>query len=251
MAIDKAFAPLIRRMVAALKTRKAQLLCLLIVGSGLAAILPKESAIDQSRPTKTSDRYSGGEASVSVTLGQTALQIPKSYLSGAPATERGATQLILWALLPDFSPPTFENRQQFAESGWGRAIQILVSYKAHKRSMKETFDFMLTDGGQTKHKQIGQSDNLGKFLWLGREVLFSGTVEAPGFIVICSPSQWIGGIPPAKSPSCSERTHLGEDLYADWDFSREFLSQTVDIERALVAKLNEFRTSGPVLEVLP
>ncbi len=63
-------------------------------------------------------------------LGPITFHIPKGFRPGyyQAGTPDGAGAIMLFALLPDLSPETPENKAEFDQPGWGNRIEISIQY---------------------------------------------------------------------------------------------------------------------------
>ncbi len=64
-------------------------------------------------------------------LGPITFHIPKGFRPGyyQAGTPDGAGAIMLFALLPDLSPETPENKAEFDQPGWGRKVMISIEYE--------------------------------------------------------------------------------------------------------------------------
>ncbi len=72
-------------------------------------------------------------------LGPITFHIPKGFRPGyyQSGTPDGAGAIMLFALLPDLSPETPENKAEFDQPGWGRKVMISIEYEQGRNSGKD------------------------------------------------------------------------------------------------------------------
>ena len=193
---------------------------------------------------------------VTVTMGKVVLRIPRNYFLDMPNHDivgrPDGVEFILLGLMPDFEPRTAANRAEFTDfHGLGRKLDILVSYKGHSNTGKNLFQifYKYAAGTPLADVELGyQSFNTGGF-----EYMFHGGIDDPKDFIHCRPKDQvvpIGGKPLPYYPHCERLILIGDDIVAQYSFSRDFLGNAHDIEKQVIDVLNRFRISGPPLEVI-
>jgi hypothetical protein len=247
-------------------------LALLLVGGFvfLVAVGMHVRAHDLTVGVLTGMDSSAATEPVTVTMGKVVLRIPRNYFMAMPNHDiRGVpdgVEFILLGLMPDFEPRTAANHPEFDDfHGFGRKLDVHVTYKGHTKTGKDLFlAFYKSKGrrpgtneeyyarGPVTDAEFGYK----YFKWLGDDELFHGTIDDPKDFIQCS-SKVPGGppvVPPEKPhpyyPFCEKTVLVGDDIVAQFSFSRDFLGNVPEIESRLIDVLNRFRVSGPALQVI-
>jgi hypothetical protein len=204
---------------------------------------------------------------VTVTMGKVVLRIPRNYFLSMPshdiAGRPDGIEFSLLGLMPDFEPRTDANRKEFDDfQGMGRKLKIFVAYKGYTKTGKDLFltaynrKHCLSDKGAECLSRGPVTD--GEFGYQSFKIniddeLFRGSVDDPKDFIECRAKEQI--VPPGEKPlpyfpHCERIVLAGEDIVAQFSFSRDFLGNAHDVERQMIDTLNRFRISGPVLEVI-
>lgn len=198
---------------------------------------------------------------VLVKMGPTTLSIPRNYFSNYPhyGGQTGvpdAVEFGIHGLLPDIEPISETNKEEFRQLGWGKKIRIIFQSNTFPNmdTSRAAFDKRIFEslvGADIRRGakiEAGESDaaELGyKLVRSTSNLYFRGSVSKPRDLIVCAQKD------ENRSPDCRRFLYIAPKVSADVSFSRNYLAQVKEIERRLIELLNQFRVSGPALEINP
>ncbi len=193
----------------------------------------------------------GGDNSVAtypvkVVLGATEFRIPRNYFLMLPEQcghqfDPECSGFLLKMLLPDFQPRSAENAAELnGVGGWRTQIMANVDYKGNSLTGKALFDAFYKYAKEST-VQYGEFQ---KFQSPGFDDLFKGSPDNPTFFIRCAEER------ADSSTYCQRTIKIGPYTTMNYTLPRGYLNEAANIEKQLVVKLNNFRISGPMLEVI-
>lgn len=231
------------------------------------AILKYEQTYNPSGYARFKTKNPISTAPVTVKMGEVVLKIPENYFMYMPLHDNegdpDGLDFVLLVLMPDFEPLTEANMAEFADfQGLGRKLDVLVSYKGHARTGKESFltFYNLRDKKPRPDNPSSPTPSVTdaefgykSFKYIDDDELFRGSIDDPKDYIDCMPKTLVippGGEPIPYYPSCERIILIGKDITVQFNFSRDYLRDAHSIEQHLIDTLNRFRVSGPALEFI-
>jgi hypothetical protein len=207
---------------------------------------------------------------VTVTMGQVVLRIPRNYFLSMPSHDiqgrPDGVEFSLLGLMPDFEPRTNANRAEFDDfHGFGRKLKIFVSYQGRTKTGKDLFltaynrKASRPDTGEVYSARGPVTDaefGYKSFRLTIDDELFRGDVDNPKDFIECLQKDFGSAhvVPPEKPrpfySSCERIVLVGDDIVAQFVFSRDYLGNVHDIETQAIDVLNRLRIGGPPLEII-
>jgi hypothetical protein len=178
------------------------------------------------------------EQIVSVRLGDAVFEIPRNYLAGVtqPRDSNPYASFTIQVLLPDFSPRTSENTNQFDQVGWHNQLRALFEYPRRPRRPEELLDFYLKLAGKSKqdYQAVGSDYKLYKSATAVPHEMFTKDTANGLLFFTCDVKDTV------PSPSCTFNEPFEDEIGVIYHFSREYLDQASEIDMKLHALLKNF-----------